>query len=105
LLIRYPATGAAALTLVIALYFIVAGLFRVIGTSSFKLPSWGWAVFSGFVSLTLGILLVLEFPVAGIGFIGFALGVDMLAEGISLVAMAVAANHSDKHYKAGAPAA
>jgi uncharacterized membrane protein HdeD (DUF308 family) len=51
LLIRYPLAGAASLTLILASFFIVGGLFRAIGSGMLKLPRWSWSVLSGIVSV------------------------------------------------------
>jgi uncharacterized membrane protein HdeD (DUF308 family) len=104
LLICYPAASAAALTLTLASFFIVGGLFRSVGASTLKLPRWGWSVFSGVVSCVLGILLLVEMPASSIWFIGFALGVDMLLDGASLVALAVATHRLHNSDKAEATA-
>ncbi len=90
LLIRYPLAGAATLTLVLASLLIVSGLFRAIGAGMLKLPSWGWAVFSGVVSLGLGIMLLAQMPVSSVWFIGFAVGVDLIFDGVSMIVSAVA---------------
>jgi uncharacterized membrane protein HdeD (DUF308 family) len=89
-LIRYPLAGAIAVTLVLASFFIVGGLFRTIGSAMLKLPRWGWSAFSGIVSVILGVWLLAQFPVSSLWFIGFAIGVDMILEGASLVGLALA---------------
>jgi uncharacterized membrane protein HdeD (DUF308 family) len=90
LLIRYPGAGAIAVTLVLASFFVVGGLFRIFGASMIKFPRYGWAVFSGCLSLLLGILLLFQLPVSSIWFIGFAIGVELIVEGISLIGFATA---------------
>ncbi len=90
LLIRYPGAGAATLTLVLASFFIVGGLFRAIGAGTLKLPRWGWSVFSGIVSVVLGIMLLAQMPVSSIWFIGFAIGIDLIVDGASLISLATA---------------
>jgi uncharacterized membrane protein HdeD (DUF308 family) len=90
LLIRYPGAGAAGLTLILASFFIVGGLFRAIGSGMMQFPRWGWVLFSGITSLVLGILLLTQLPVASVWFIGFAIGVDLIVDGASLVAFATA---------------
>jgi len=90
LLIRYPLAGAASLTLILASFFIVGGLFRAIGAGMLKFPRWGWSVFSGIVSLVLGIMLLAQMPVSSIWFIGFAIGVDLIFDGASLIGFATA---------------
>jgi len=67
LLVRYPVTGAESLTLVLASFFIVGGMFRAVGFSMAKFPQWGWAVFSGIVSVALGVMLLVQWPVVASG--------------------------------------
>ncbi len=90
LLIRYPVTGAETLTLVLAVYFIVGGLFRAIGFAMAKFPGWGWAVFSGVVSIVLGIMLLVQMPTSSVWFIGFAIGVDLIFDGAAVTSFATA---------------
>jgi uncharacterized membrane protein HdeD (DUF308 family) len=90
LLIRYPAAGAVGLTLILASFFVVGGLFRATGAAVLKFPRWGWATFSGVVSLVLGIMLLVQMPVSSVWFIGFAIGVDMIFDGASLIGFATA---------------
>jgi uncharacterized membrane protein HdeD (DUF308 family) len=93
LLIRYPLAGAATLTLVLACLFVVGGLFRAIASGMLKFPRWGWFVLSGIISLALGITLLAQMPISSIWFIGFAIGVDLIFDGASLIT-AAAALHS-----------
>lgn len=90
LLIRYPDSGAAALTMILASFFIVGGLFRAVGSAMLKFPRWGWATFSGLVSVALGIMLLVQWPASSVWFIGFAIGIDMVFEGASFTALAMA---------------
>jgi len=90
ILVRYPLTGAASLTLILASFFIVGGIFRAIGAGMVQFPRWGWSVFSGIVSAALGIMLISQMPVSSIWFIGFAIGVDLIVDGSSVVAFATA---------------
>ncbi|HEV7965983.1 MAG TPA: HdeD family acid-resistance protein [Candidatus Acidoferrales bacterium] len=92
LLIRYPLAGAASLTLLLASFFVVGGVFRAIGAGMMKFPRWGWSVFSGLVSLVLGIMLLTQLPVSSLWFIGFAIGVDLIVDGASLIGFATAIN-------------
>jgi uncharacterized membrane protein HdeD (DUF308 family) len=90
LLIRYPSAGAVSLTLVLASFFIVGGIFRAVGSGMMQFPRWGWSLFSGIVSLALGIMLLVQMPVSSIWFIGFAIGVDLVVDGASLVGLGTA---------------
>lgn len=93
LLIRYPLAGAAGLTMVLAAFFVVAGIFRSVGAGFMQFPRWGWAVFSGIVSVVLGILLLVQMPVSSIWFIGFAIGVDLIFDGGAMIGFATAIHH------------
>lgn len=93
LLIRYPLIGAETLTLVLASFFIVGGMFRAIGSGMAQFPRWGWAVFSGVVSVVLGVMLLVQIPVSGIWFIGFAIGVDLIFDGVAVIGFAIAIHH------------
>jgi uncharacterized membrane protein HdeD (DUF308 family) len=90
LLIRYPSSGAETLTLVLASYFIVTGFFRAIGSTMVKFPRWGWALLSGVVSVVLGVLLIAQMPVSGVWFLGFAIGVDLIFDGVAMMGFATA---------------
>src|SRR5271157_5230150 len=94
LLIRYPLAGAASLTLILASFFIVSGMFRAIAAGMMKFPRWGWAVFSGVVSVALGVILLGQMPLSSIWFIGFAIGVDLIFDGASLVGFGTAIHQS-----------
>lgn len=90
LLIRYPEVGAASLTLIVAAFFVVGGLFRATGSAMLRFPSWGWAAFSGFLAFILGIVLLVQWPTASIWFIGLLIGIDMVFDGSSFVAFSMA---------------
>jgi uncharacterized membrane protein HdeD (DUF308 family) len=90
LLICYPHLGAAGLTIVLALFFSVGGLFRAIGYAMTKFPRWGWGVFSGIVSVVLGVTLLVQFPTSSISFVGFAIGVDLIFDGVAIGSFATA---------------
>jgi uncharacterized membrane protein HdeD (DUF308 family) len=96
LFVRYPTPGAVGLTLILASFFIVGGLSRAIGAEALKFPRWGWSVFSGVVSVALGIMLLSQMPVSSLWFIGFVIGVDMIVEGTSLVGFATAIHNLPK---------
>jgi uncharacterized membrane protein HdeD (DUF308 family) len=82
-LTRAPVAGAAIMTLVIASYLFVSGIFRMISAASMRFPNWGWAEFSGIVSVILGALLWAGWPATGLWFIGFYLGIDLFIHGLS----------------------
>ena len=90
LMVIYPTSGAQALTLVLSFYFIVAGVFRTIGSISLQFPSWGWSVASGLISIALGAMLAAQWPSSGQWFIGLAVGIDLILYGWALLMFAAA---------------
>ena len=92
LLVTHPTAGALALTLLLAAFFLVGGLFRIVTAFTVRFPNWGWTVLGGLVSLFLGILLGMEWPQSGLWFIGMCIGIDMVFNGWGWVMMALAAH-------------
>lgn len=90
LLIRHPDAGAAGVTMVLAVLFIVGGLFRAAGASVIQFPRWGWTAFSGLVSVALGFYLLASWSAASTYFIGIAIGVDLIFDGAALAGFAAA---------------
>jgi uncharacterized membrane protein HdeD (DUF308 family) len=90
LLIRHPHAGAEGVTMVLAVLFIVGGLFRTAGASVIKFPWWGWTVLAGLVSIGLGVFLLVNWAAASAIFVGILIGVDLLFDGSALIAFAAA---------------
>jgi uncharacterized membrane protein HdeD (DUF308 family) len=99
LLIRHPNAGAEGVTMLLAALFIVGGLFRATSASVIQFPRWGWAAFSGLVSLALGIYLMTIWHTASTFFVGMIIGIDLIFDGAALVGFASAI-----HSLPGAPA-
>jgi uncharacterized membrane protein HdeD (DUF308 family) len=89
-MVLYPGSGAQALTLVLSFYFIVAGVFRTIGSVILRFPSWGWSVASGTLAVVLGVMLAMQWPASGQWFIGLAVGLDLIFSGWALLMFAAA---------------
>lgn len=82
-LIRYPLAGTLAVTLLLSVYLLFTGIFRIIYALWTQFPQYGWAVFSGIISAILGVLLWLQWPYSALWFIGFAVGVSFIFAGIA----------------------
>lgn len=86
-----PASGLAALTLVLAAYFLVDGIFAVI--AGFQLrpaTGWGWMVFNGVITLLLGWMIWAQWPVSGAWAVGILVGVRLLMTGITMITLGAA---------------
>ncbi len=87
-----PNRGVRALTLLLAMYFLVSGFLRVLlALTAYRSPGWGWVLTSGVVNLILGILIWGQWPGNTDWVIGLLVGIDLLFSGWSMVMLAVAA--------------
>lgn len=80
-LINSPMWGSVSLTLFLAIFYIIIGIFRIIYSQSIKSPKWGWALFNGIVSLLLGILILIQWPASSLFIIGLFVGIDLIFSG------------------------
>lgn len=103
-LMANPASAAVALTLVLAWYFILSGLFRLIEAVIERPEHWGWLVASGLVSIVLGILLLAHWPITGLFAIGLFIGIDLVIYGLSWIMAAVNARRPASPTTAASPA-
>ena len=96
LMVGAPVRAAAVLTLLLAAYLMVGGLFRLIAAFSLNFVGSGWVAFGGFVSFLLGLMVWSEWPESSVWFIGLCVGVDLMLHGAAWVAMALAARRLPK---------
>jgi len=85
-----PADSAITLTKIIAIFMIVGGIFRLVAALSHRFPGWQWVLLNGGVTLLLGLLIYKEWPTSGLWFIGLYIGIDMILNGWSMIALAIA---------------
>jgi len=86
-LVTRPGISAEAITLMIALYLIATGIFSVGFAFSAHIENLWLSVFQGLVSLFLGALLLVGWPLSGIFAIGLFLGVDLALKGAAIIAL------------------
>lgn len=98
MMVANPGEAAVTLTLVISMFLIAGGIFRIVESMVGNLPHKSWVFLNGVVTLILGILIWRQWPLSGLWVIGFFVGIEMLLYGWSLVMLALAA-------KSPAPAA
>ncbi len=90
-LIAHPALGVASLTLVLALLFLVEGIFdialffqmRAIGGSS-------WILVDGIITLALGLMIYLRWPSSSNWAIGTLVGVSLIISGMTRLMLSLA---------------
>jgi uncharacterized membrane protein HdeD (DUF308 family) len=100
-LLRAPLSGAAALTLLLAAFFMVAGAFRAISSSLMRFPNWGWSLFSGIVTFGLGGILLAGWPSSSLWFLGLYIGIDLIVHGFAWVMFALSLRSMSKRLGEG----
>lgn len=93
MLIAHPTASALSLTLLLAAFYIVGGLFRIIGSLATRFDHWGWALLSGVVTLVLGLLIWGGWPETGLWVFGLFIGIDLIVYGWFWVMLALAARN------------
>ncbi|MCV9963330.1 HdeD family acid-resistance protein [Pararhizobium sp. BT-229] len=87
-----PMLASVALTFLMAVALIVAGVFRV--WTAFKLrplAGWGWIALGGLVTLAAGLVIAAGWPVNSLWILGLFLAIDLVMQGLALIAFGVLA--------------
>lgn len=83
-----PVAGLASITLLLAAYFIVSGIFEVIaGLQSRPAHGWVWLLTAGIVTLLLGGMIWNQFPLSGAWAVGVLFGIRLMMSGWWLIAI------------------
>jgi uncharacterized membrane protein HdeD (DUF308 family) len=88
-LLGEPWIGMKFIALLLAIFFVMEGVWKIIASFSYR-PASGWLAIlvSGILTLVLGVLIWRQWPVSGLWAVGILVGVDLLMTGISMVALA-----------------
>lgn len=86
-----PAVMAVGLTLWIAAFFFIAGIFRMSTSAYLRFRHWGWVFFNGLVTFILGVLIISEWPISGLWVIGLFIGIDLIFAGWAWVLLSLTA--------------
>ena len=96
-MVARPDIGLATLTLFLAAYFFVEGIFEVVWAFRLRpVKGWGWTLFSGIAAFLLGIMIWAEFPVSGMWAVGTLVGVHMIFAGSATASVGSAARSGAK---------
>lgn len=77
----YPVTSLLAITLTLAIYFIVSGIARIAVTVSERFPGWGWGLLAALVEIGLGVVILASWPAASLVVLGTLLGIQLIISG------------------------
>jgi uncharacterized membrane protein HdeD (DUF308 family) len=90
LFLRHPGEALLALTLLLACFLLVGGIFKIVAALVYRFAAWGWALASGIIDLLLGVLIWQEWPASAFWVIGLFVGINLLFRGINWIALGLA---------------
>ena len=93
----HPVLGLKFLTVLLAVFFVVEGIWKIIASFSFRpAPGWLFMLASGALGLVLGMLIWRQWPLSGLWAVGILVGIDLLVTGVSMLALSITVGHLNK---------
>jgi uncharacterized membrane protein HdeD (DUF308 family) len=91
-LIINPVSGTITLTWILAIFFLLIGVLRLIAgiASRGKVPNAGWTIVNGVLSIVIAVLVIGDLPSSAAWAIGLLVGIQLLFDGFALIATAMA---------------
>ncbi len=97
LLLTRPMQGVLTLTMLLVIYFLIGGIFKIILALRLRgLSNWGWVFFNGLISLLLAILIWREWPSSARWVIGLLVGIEILIGGWVMILISLTARKTLK---------
>src|SRR5215475_14391342 len=90
MMVNNPAESSLLLSLIIAMFLVFEGVFRIVATLVARYPHSGWVLFNCVITLLLGVMIWRRWPYSGLWVIGLFVGIEMLLNGWSLVMLSLA---------------
>ena len=83
-----PLLAAVLLTLILGASLVVSGIMRIFLAFSMKRETpWIWVALSGVITLLLGVLILLRWPVSSLYILGLFLGIDLIMAGAGWIGL------------------
>jgi uncharacterized membrane protein HdeD (DUF308 family) len=90
LFLRAPLNALLALTLLLACFLMVGGIFKIVTGLIYRFAAWGWVEVSGIIDLILGVLIWMEWPASALWVIGLFVGISLVFRGFHWIALGLA---------------
>lgn len=85
-----PHAGLMALSLLLGVFLLLEGPAEIAMAFMFRpFPTWWLMLFSGILSIVMGILVFIFFPMAGLLYIGLTVAINLFFYGIAILALAM----------------
>ncbi|MEH2521147.1 uncharacterized membrane protein HdeD (DUF308 family) [Bradyrhizobium sp. AZCC 1610] len=83
-----PLLAAVLLTLVLGASLLVSGIMRIVLAFSMKRETpWIWVALSGLITLLLGVLILVRWPVSSLYILGLFLAIDLIMAGAGWIGL------------------
>jgi uncharacterized membrane protein HdeD (DUF308 family) len=83
MLLANPIQGGITLTILLASFLFVGGIFKAVAAIAHRFEGWGWLLLSGVIDVALGVLIWRELPMSGLTIIGVLVGISLIFRGVS----------------------
>lgn len=88
--VQNPLLAAAMLTLILGITLVASGVMRLIMAFSLRgEQSWIWVALSAVITIILGIIILLRWPVSSLYMLGLFMGVDLIMAGFGWISLAL----------------
>jgi len=85
-------SSVAVITLIFAIFLVAEGVSMAVTAFNMRgTPGWGWMLFSGLVSIVLGMMVFNRWPSGSAAILGLFFGISLLFNGASLLALGFSA--------------
>jgi uncharacterized membrane protein HdeD (DUF308 family) len=83
MLLGNPIQGGITLTILLASFLFVGGIFKAVAAIAHRFEGWGWLLLSGVIDVVLGVMIWRELPMSGLTIIGVLVGISLIFRGVS----------------------
>jgi uncharacterized membrane protein HdeD (DUF308 family) len=83
MLLGNPIQGGITLTILLASFLSVGGIFKAVAAIAHRFGGWGWLLLSGAIDVVLGVMIWLGLPISGLTIIGLLVGISIIFHGVS----------------------
>ncbi len=90
LFLMAPVDALLVLTMLLACFLIVNGVFKIIAALTYRMEIRGWVLFSGVLDGILGALILFQWPEAAHWVLGLFVGISLLVRGLNWIIIGLA---------------
>ena len=83
MLLSNPIQGGITLTILLATFLFVGGIFKAVAALAHRFGGWGWLLLSGVIDVVLGVMIWRKLPMSGLTIIGVLVGISLIFRGVS----------------------